>query len=44
MCSNDPELRKLIHDYENYGVVNVERHVNSEVPKYANIGNSFNNE
>ena len=42
--TNDPELRKLIHDCENCGVVNIERHVNSEVPKYLNIVNSFNNE
>ena len=37
-------MRKLIHDYENHKVVNIERHVNSEVPKYVNIVNSFNNE
>ena len=42
--TNDPELRKLIHDYENRKIVNIERHVNREVPKYANIVNSFNNE
>ena len=24
--TNDPELRKLIHDYENREVVNIERH------------------
>ena len=42
--TNDPELRKLIHDYENRKVVNIERHVNGEVPKYVNIVNSFNNE
>ena len=45
MCrTNDLELRKLIHDYENREVVNIERHVNSKVPKYVNIVNSFNNE
>ena len=37
-------MRKLIHDYENRKVVNIERHVNSKVPKYVNIVNSFNNE
>ena len=42
--TNDSELRKLIHDYENREVVNIERYVNSEVPKYVNIMNSFNNE
>ena len=42
--TNDPELRKLIHGYENRKVVNIERHENSEVPKYVNILNSFNNE
>ena len=41
--TNDPELRKLIHDYENREIVNIERHVN-RVPKYVNIVNSFNNE
>ena len=41
--TNDPELRKLIQDYENRKVVNIERHVNGEVPKYVNIVNSFNN-
>ena len=40
----DTELRKLIHDYKNPEVVNIELHVNSEVPKYLNIANSFNNE
>ena len=34
----------MIHDYENRKVVNIERHVNSKVPKYVNIVNSFNNE
>ena len=42
--TNDPELCKLIHDYENREIVNIERHVNSEVPKYVNIINGFNNE
>ena len=42
--TNDPELRKLIHDYANRKIVNIERHVNREVPKYVNIVNSFNNE
>ena len=42
--TKDPELRKLIHDYENREVVNIECHVNSEVPKYVNIVNNFNNE
>ena len=42
--TNDPELRKLIHDYENRKIVNIERHVNREVPKYIKIVNSFNNE
>ena len=41
---NDPELCKFIHDYENREIVNIERHVNREVPKYVNIVNSFNNE
>ena len=35
---------KLIHDYENREIVNIERHVDSEVPKYVNIINSFNHE
>ena len=39
--TNDPELSKLIHDYGNREFVNIERHVNREVPKY---GNSFSNE
>ena len=43
-CTYDTELRKLIHDYKNPKVVNIELHVNSEVPKYLNIPNSFNNE
>ena len=34
----------MIHDYENREVVNIECHVNREVPKYVNIANSFNNE
>ena len=42
--TNGPELRKLIHDYQNRKIVNIERHVNREVPKYVNIVNSFNNE
>ena len=42
--TNDPELRKLIHNYENREIVNIKRHVNREVPKYVNIVNSFNNE
>ena len=42
--TNDPELRKLIHDDENRKILNFERHVNREVPKYVNIVNSFNNE
>ena len=42
--TNDPELRKLIHDYANRKIVNIEGHVNREVPKYVNIVNSFNNE
>ena len=42
--TNDPELRKLINDYENCKIVNIEHHVNREVPKYVNIVNSFNNE
>ena len=43
--TNDPELRKLIHDYQKKQrkVVNIERHVNSEVSKCVNIVN-FNNE
>ena len=40
--TNDPELCTQIHDYENCEVVNIKRHVNSEVPKYVNIVNSFN--
>ena len=40
----DTGLRKLIHDYKNPEVVNTELHVNSEVPKYLNIANSFKNE
>ena len=31
----------MIHDYENCEVENIKRHVNSEVPKYVNIVNSF---
>ena len=42
--TNNPELCKLIHYYENREIVNIERHVNTEVPKYVNIINSFNNE
>ena len=42
--TNDPDLRKLIHDYENREVVNIERPVNREVPNYVNIVNTFNNE
>ena len=34
--TNVPELHKLIHDYENREVVNIKRHVNNEVSKYAN--------
>ena len=40
----DTELHKLIHDYKNRKVLNIELHVNSEVRKYVNIANSFNNE
>ena len=43
-CTNDPELCKLIHNYENREVVNIKRHVNSEVLKYVNIVNSFHNQ
>ena len=42
--TNDPELLRLIHNYENHEIVNIKRHVNREVPKYVNIVNSFNNE
>ena len=41
--TKNPEWRKLIHDYENREVINIERHVNNEVPKYVNVVNSFNN-
>ena len=37
MVTNDPELPKLIHDYENRQVVNIERHVNTEVLNCANM-------
>ena len=42
--TNDPDLRKLIHDYENREIVNIERPVNREVSNYVNIVNTFNNE
>ena len=32
----------MIYEYENLGVVNIERHVNSEIPNWVNIVNSFN--
>ena len=41
--TNDLELCKLIHDYQNGEVVKIERHVNNEVPKYVSIPNIFNN-
>ena len=42
--TSDPELRKLIHDYENRKIVNIEHHVNRKVPMYVNKVNSFNSE
>ena len=42
--ANDPELRKLIHDYENSEVVNIERNVKNEIRNCVNIVNSLNNE
>ena len=34
--TNDPELRKWMHDYKNREVANIYCHVNSKVPKYVN--------
>ena len=42
--TSDPELHQLIHDYENREIVNIELHVNREVPNCVNLVNSFNNE
>ena len=38
--TNDPELHQLIHDYENREIVNIELHVNREVPNCVNLVNS----
>ena len=33
---------EMIYEHENLDVVNIERHVNSEIPSCVNIVNSFN--